>query len=657
MGQKPSYEALEEKVWRLEKQIERLAKEPAAVLRDREESYRSFVDNAAIGIYRANSKGRILMVNKKAAQMFGHASPEEAMARARNINEIYSHPALRSAFLQEIADQGYVRRKELKLVKSSGEPIWVEIQARTVTSENGDIVYEGFIQDITERRLAEDALRLAEFLVDQAPVGIFRAGEDARIIYANEYAGVYLGYSRDELSRMTIMDLDPKTTAQVWGALWQKMKNQGRNMLESVHRRKDGSTVPVEITASYIEFQGRAYAVSFVQEISERKQSERLKAQLLQSQKMDAIGQLAGGIAHDFNNILGVIMGYAQLAQLNSRDHSAALRHIAQISLASERARELVQQILTFSRQAKSEKIPVDPGVILKEALKMIRPILPATIEIRHHIEPNLGAIMADQTQIHQVIMNLCTNAYHAMRGQGGLLHIELDAMELAASIDAAFHALPPGKYIRLTVADTGHGMTADVLAHIFEPYFTTKRAGEGCGIGLSTVHGIVKEHGGEIFVYSEPGKGTTFQILFPPADAGAKHTTLRPESLPRGNETILLVDDDQALVDIGRQLLESLGYTVEGWTSAEDAIAAFRGGPERFQLIITDMTMPEVTGDRLARMIHQIRPTIPIILCTGFSYSLTTGALDKSHFKTIVMKPLTLEELAGAVRKALDSP
>jgi two-component system, cell cycle sensor histidine kinase and response regulator CckA len=283
------------------------------------------------------------------------------------------------------------------------------------------------------------------------------------------------------------------------------------------------------------------------------------------------------------------------------------------------------------------------------------QPRCAATVEIRHNIELHLGAIIADQTQIHQIIMNLCTNAYHAMRELGGLLRIDLDAIELAASSDAAFHDLAPGKYIRLTVADTGHGMTAEVLAHIFEPLFTTKRAGEGCGIGLSTVHGIVKEHGGEITVHSEPGNGTTFQILFPLADSGVKPAALHPESLQRGKETFMLVDDEKALVDIGQQLLESLGYTVEGWTSAQDTLQAFRWGPERFQLIITDMTMPQLTGDRLARMIHQIRPTIPIILCTGFSYSLTNSSLDKSHFKTVVMKPLTLEELAGAVRKAID--
>jgi CheY-like chemotaxis protein len=336
---------------------------------------------------------------------------------------------------------------------------------------------------------------------------------------------------------------------------------------------------------------------------------------------------------------------------------------------AGARAGDLVQQILSFTRKTAKEFTPIRPHVIAKEALKLLRSSIPAFIEIREEIAA-CGKIMADPTQIHQVIMNLCTNAYHAMREEGGILEVSLRNVEFGLGIAELEPArgrskiripqleidLNPGSYVRLSVSDTGHGMIPEVMERIFDPYFTTKEKGYGTGLGLSVVHGIVEAHGGAITVDSEPGKGSTFHVYFPKIEEAEEAMEAGPGGpLPTGTERILFVDDEPALVDLNKQRLERLGYEVVISTSSLEVLELFRAKPDQFDLVITDMTMPKMTGDKLARELMKIRPNIPIILCTGFSERISEEKAKEMGIRAFAMKPLVMRDLAETVRDVLD--
>ena len=390
------------------------------------------------------------------------------------------------------------------------------------------------------------------------------------------------------------------------------------------------------------------------QDITEHMETEE---QLRQVQKMEAIGTLAGGIAHDFNNILAAILGYAELANLDIDEGSQAKYNLRQSLKATHRAKDLVQQILSFSHRGKQERKPLDIRPIMEEGLKFLRSSLPTTIEIRREMEEDLGTIEADPTQVHQILMNLCTNAAHAMDERGGMLLVSLGKVTVDRATSAAAPGIEPGSYLRLRVSDTGHGMPPEMMKRIFEPYFTTKEVGKGTGLGLAVVHGIVKSYGGGITVSSEPGKGSTFDVYLPRIEGSSNLLTPdRPEPLPLGRrERVLYVDDEKAIVEIGRNILEHLGYEVAGETSSVEALELFREQPDRFDLVITDMTMPNMTGDKLAQEILRIRPGMPIILCTGFSEHITEERARAMGIKEYVLKPLAIRDLAVAIRKALE--
>ena len=382
---------------------------------------------------------------------------------------------------------------------------------------------------------------------------------------------------------------------------------------------------------------------------------KKLEIQLQQAQKMEAIGTLAGGIAHDFNNILGGIIGYAELAKMKAPEDSNVIAYLDKMIKSSDRAADLIKQILTLSRQHKQKQRPVQVRHIVKEALDLLRATLPSTIEIRKDLAKDAGVVNADPTQMHQVIMNLATNAGHAMQENGGVLEItlanvELDDLSAEKHLDRA-----AGSYLRLTVSDTGHGMTSETVKRIFDPYFTTKDTGEGTGLGLSVAHGIVKTHGGTITVYSEPGKGTTFHVYLPLILDEEREEKESEEPLPTGTERILFIDDEEVLLEIGSQILEQLGYKVVTEKSSVQALELFRAEPDRFDLVITDMTMPHMTGDKLARELMTIRSNIPVILCTGHSRLVSEEKAQEIGIKAFVMKPLVMRNLAETVRKALD--
>ncbi|MFZ5774212.1 MAG: ATP-binding protein [Thermodesulfobacteriota bacterium] len=386
---------------------------------------------------------------------------------------------------------------------------------------------------------------------------------------------------------------------------------------------------------------------------------DRLQVDLQQAQKMEAIGTLAGGVAHDFNNMLTPILGYTDLAMARLPADDRLRHDLAEIRKAADRARSLVRQILAFSRQKPQEVIALDPVPLLKETMKLLRSSLPATVEFRMEIQPDCGQIMADPTQMQQVFINLCTNAAHAMEEHGGLLGVGLDSIAITGGgSQEEFKTLATGRYLRLTVSDTGCGMERAVLERIFEPYFTTKEQGKGTGMGLALVHGIVKSHGGHIAVESELGKGSVFRVYLPliaqaSAAGGAGVVAV---SLPRGSERVLLVDDDEQVVSMHQEMISFLGYQVTAVTDGATACQLFEANPDAFDLVVTDQTMPGMTGAVLAERLLAIRPRLPIVVCTGFSEAFTEEKAREVGIKGYVMKPVVISELAATLRRALDN-
>lgn len=403
-------------------------------------------------------------------------------------------------------------------------------------------------------------------------------------------------------------------------------------------------------------------------EILERKQTERalrkretenaaLEEQLVQAQKMEAIGTLAGGIAHDFNNILTIILGYADILKRKLPQGESAFEHVKQIAIAGDRAKSLVSQILAFSHQSNKELLPIKPDQIINEVLEMLRASLPTTIAIKKNVK-NCGYIIADATQLHQIILNLCTNAYHAMRQSGGVLSVELKREKISPEdVLIKYATLIPGSYIKLTIGDTGHGMDKDTQQKIFDPYFTTKEKGEGTGLGLAVVHGVVKSFGGVVSVSSVEGEGTVFEIVIPEAKFHVEQTRYEENDLvPGGKEHILVVDDEESILVLLREMLEELGYQVTVCNDPETAVRVFTENPNDFSLVISDMTMPNKTGAELIGEIKQIKPEIKIILCTGFSDLIDEEKAKRLGIDQYFMKPIGRYDLAKGVRDVLDS-
>ena len=510
-----------------------------------------------------------------------------------------------------------------------------------------DLQYEN--EDLQEREA------LARALIEEAPDALFVHDLEGRFVFVNDAACKLLNFSRKEFLSMSVRDVELGVSPEQLRAFWDEAESGKAVRTEGLLRRKDGSQIPADIRIGLFDATENVAIYGIARDISERKE---LEERIRHSQKMEAVGTLAGGIAHDFNNILGIILGCAELGgDPLPKDHPTH-EYLKEIKTATVRAKEVVQQLLSFSQKSDETREPLRIEPLVKESLKLMRSTIPANIEIETTIDEDCYRVMANPAQIHQVIINMCTNAAYAAR-KGGAIYVSLKNQVFRPSGTASNERRFRGEYLRMTIRDTGCGMSPELTERIFDPYFTTRDVGKGSGMGLAVVHGIVQSLGGEIKVYSQIDHGSTFDIFFPAVARRRKGFLCESEDaavLPGGSEHILVVDDETAIVSGLKERLKGLGYTVEGYTSPEEALAAAKQQPGRFDLMITDMAMPKMTGEILIRHVKNVHPDLPVILCTGFSEWVDERAPEKIRAVKVLLKPITREELARSIREVMDS-
>ncbi len=511
----------------------------------------------------------------------------------------------------------------------------------------------------SQEQLEESRSKYAD-LYDFAPVGYLTFDKTGLITGANLTACLLLGIERSLLVKKPFtLFVHPESQDLFYFHKQKVLETTTKQTCQLVLKTRDGAFFDAQLESIGVETNGQRAVNSILTDITERKQKERerekLEAHLRQAQKMEALGVMSGGIAHYFNNILAAIIGFTEVVAGHIAKGNEDGRRLARIMEASIRGRELVQQMLTFCSKTGQEKRPLRLSSIVKETVNLIRAGTPTTINIRVVDElGGLGLVLGEPTQIQQILVNLCINATYAMRERGGILDIELSDF-IVPTLHGETHGMVPGPYVKLAVRDTGTGISPSVMDKIFDPFFTTRPSGEGTGLGLSVVHGIVEHSGGYITIESEPGEGSAFTVYFPMVPGEAERGGVNDDAIPTGTERILLVDDEEALVEMGEDLLAELGYEVTSRTSSKDALELLRLDPSRFDLVISDQTMPEMTGVHLAREILALRPDMPIVMCTGYSDLVDADKARVAGIKAFVMKPLTKREIAQTIRHVLD--
>lgn len=639
-------------------------KETEEKLKASEALYQDLVETSQDLILAVDADKKITFVNHNSEKILGLTPDECTGSRVMD----FCHPDDRQAsvewFNECIAEKKSRDLFENRLINAkTNEEITLAWACSFEYDDSGNFIrLNGIARDLTSMRLAErnyqtlfekmlDGFALHEIILDDDGIPV-----DYRFLNVNPAFEKLTGLKNDLIRGKTLREILPDSENS-WIELYGKVALTGEPaFFENYARQFDKY---FEVTA--FKTGEKQFACIFV-DITSRKKAEKereiLESRLRQTQKLEAIGTLSGGIAHDFNNILAAIIGYTEIAQMKVEDDNQASLYLDQVLKAGNRAKKLVAQILAFSRQSEKSREPVNVNLLAKEVLLLLRASIPTTIEIKANLDVDCGLILANPTQVHQVLMNLCSNAAQAMEDQGGVLEIDLKRTEIDKLNQLAGLTVRPGTYICLSVSDNGSGIKKDHLDRIFDPYFTTKPVGKGSGLGLAVVHGIVQSHKGYILVKSEPGQGTTFELYFPMMKERIviPEESVKPVLSGNGKERILIVDDDPNISELLKKRLQLLGYEATAKTCSKDAIEAFRTNPDAWDLMITDQTMPHLTGDQLSKEILKIRPDFPIIMCTGYSTKIDAQKAAEIGIKAFFLKPVDKDELAQSVRQLLDN-
>ena len=624
-----------------------------------EATYRTLIDGMKETVWVVDGDGKFIDVNRTASALLHYSREELLTMGPRDIDVNITEAMIKQG--QSILAQNRIRIFETAHIRKDGERIPVEIQSTRVTYQGREVILS-IARDITARKQAEVALqrseaanRLLAAVVRQAGEAIVITDLTGTIEYVNPAYEAMSGYPAEAMvgQRLPLLQHEAVDTAQrtPWPAVQQNETWTGRPLAQ----RKDGSSYHTEVTLFPIhDVEGQI--INYCQIARDISHELELERHLNQSQRLETIGTLAGGIAHDFNNILTPIMGYTELVASKLPATDPLQSNLQQILKSAQRARVLVVQILTFSRQHEQQRRPLYLQHVIRDVLKFMRPTLPSTIAIRQLIDPACQQVLADAAQLHQVLVNLCTNAFHAMEANGGLLTITLEQVVIDPALIQRYPILQQKPYARLTVSDTGSGMASATLERIFEPFFTTKPVDRGTGLGLSVAHGIVRAHDGALLVQSELGQGASFQIYLPVLADDVALGGAAGTPAVRGQELILLVDDEPTITALLTELLEWQGYQVEAYNSSREALSAFRQSPHKFDLVLSDLTMPDMTGVELAGQLQQVRAGIPIIIITGYGNHLDEKTQKSHGIRHVIGKPIGIAELAPLIRQVLDT-
>ncbi|MFP4418296.1 MAG: PAS domain-containing hybrid sensor histidine kinase/response regulator [Fibrobacterota bacterium] len=628
-----------------------------------ETKFRRIFSHTTIGIALVSLDYRIINANAAYCQMLGYNEKEIIGMHIKDL----THPDIIAKNLDMLSRlvSGEIQhvRMEKQYIHKSGVPVYgiLDVNLFREADDQPPYFIASFL-DITERKHAELKLRSAldeltesekryrSLFENDHTIMLLIEPSTGRIIDANPAAVAFYGWSRDQLRSKNIDDINSLTRDELHHEL--DAARQGkRNCFYFQHRLSNGDVRDVEVYSGAVRLMGRDLLYSFIYDITARRE---LETRLRQAEKMEAIGKLAGGIAHDFNNILGAIIGYADISLDEVAEQSRLEKNIKQVLKAADRAKHLVRQILSFSRQSSDIKTAIHIRPILEEVVLLLRASLPSTIDIKTDFTPDSKPVMANATKVHEIVMNLCTNAAHAMNDKGVLeiIHTEdVFTEEFRGKIGIS----PPGLYSVIIVRDNGNGIPSHVQSRIFEPYYTTKPVGEGTGMGLAVVFGIVMDHGGNILVTSNIGEGTEFRILLPKSDEEPVLDKAGNRQLRGGHENILLVDDEEVLCEMYKEMLTSLGYSVSAFTDSTEAYRSFKQRPDKYDLVITDQTMPTMTGIELSERLLRIRKNIPVILCTGFSKHVDRKIASNAGIRAFCKKPLRMNDIAYHIRLVLD--
>jgi PAS domain S-box-containing protein len=615
--------------------------------------FQAAVDTAPDAVFWMDRDGRVVYVNERACGLLGYTREELLALHVWDIDAAVSEErwseSWREKLLGEMTETWYRRKNETRIP--------VEVSASDV-EVGGKRLRVAFVRDISERRAVTDTLRRTQAAVDVSREAIFWIRSDGRFVYVNDAACRSLEYTRAELLQMGVPDIDPNVSTRDWAADWRYSREARSFVVETKHRTKSGREIPVEAAVTFMQFEGEEFNCVYVRDLTERKRGEeeraRLESQLLHAQKLESVGRLAGGVAHDFNNMLSVILGYADLIASRLDASDPLHEPLQEIKKAAGRSRDTTRQLLAFSRRQIIAPKTIDLNQLVENARNTLLPLIGEDVELRFESGQELWTVVFDPSQFEQMLVNLVVNARDALR-DGGKITIETANVTLDAGYCREHPEARAGEYVVLTVRDDGVGMDAETLAHIFEPFFSTKEVGKGTGLGLATVYGVIKQNGGFINVQSEPGRGSSFKVFIPRTATGLTEARAMADApAARRPGTVLVVEDDEMVRHLTRSMLLTLGYAVLPAATPNEALSLCQKLDVRIDLLLSDVVMPEMKGSELSRRVREIRPDINVLFMSGYTSDVVVrhGVFDDAV--SFIQKPFTMAELARSVESAM---